>query len=425
MEFQEIAWALTTFERLRISNNHSVESIFKAVNQRGTETLPVRMFAANLSMYFNIDMKKAEAISRLFDIRQQEEICVQDIKKALKKHSPSTSIEGLLADHPIFPSWLTSRPDFHEFFIEWTIENGAPNVALVEMALKAKQRSAGDLQLIFKWIKMYKILSKVSDARLLEVCKSIEMSKVRCGFNVVTQGDHGDSFYIILEGSCEVFVNHISVGTLHIGMSFGEKALENNAPRAATVTALEPCIMMVLRSSEYKGLVSSARAKEDQDIVESMHCLCPLFKEISYARLFYMVKRMVRRVYQPGEKILKQGDTAAVFVVVMSGRAEVMRRFCPTTQMQGEGGSGVRQEEAIHGQDVLALLRKARERRNIEVLVCDARAGDIVGDDTMRRKDCTATEHSYSVTASTITETILVNKEDILGYFEVRRKKQK
>ena len=91
MEIQEIASALTTFERLRISNNHSVESIFKAVNQRGTETLPVRMFAANLSMYFNMDVKKAEAISRLFDVRQQEEICVQDIKKALKKHSPSTS----------------------------------------------------------------------------------------------------------------------------------------------------------------------------------------------------------------------------------------------------------------------------------------------------------------------------------------------
>ena len=130
---------------------------------------------------------------------------------------------------------------------------------------------------------------------------------------------------------------------------------------------------------------------------------------------------MVRRVYQPGEKVLKQGDTAAAFVVVMSGRAEVTRRFCPTTQMQRNEGSGVTAEEKIHGQDVLALLRKARERRNIEVIVCDARAGDIIGDDTMRRRDCTAPEHSYSVTACAITETILVNKEDILGYFEVRR----
>ena len=424
LEDDNIAHALTTFEKLRISNSHSIESIFKAVNRRGTDTLPVKLFTENLALYFNLEIDQAKCISRLLDVQDREEISVEDIRKSLKKYTVKKDIQDLLSDHPLFPSWLTSRPDFHEFFIDWTIENGAPNVALVEMALKAKKRSAGDLQLIFKWIKMYKILSQVSDARLLEVCKSIEIGEVRKFFNVVTQGDHGDSFYIILKGTCEVYVNNNLVGTLHKGMSFGEKALENNTPRAATVTAIEPLVVMILRSSEYKSLVATARAKEDQDIVELMHCVCPLFKKVSYARLFYMVKKMVRRIYQPGEKIIKQGNMAATFVVITSGRAEVYRRLCPIPpsdeRCEADGRDIRCNERETHEQDVIALLRKARKSRNIEVLVCDALAGDIVGDDTLHYRESMTYEHSYSVIACTPVETITINKEDILRYFEVR-----
>ena len=417
---ENITSVLTTFERLRISNSHSLESIFIALNRRNADSVPVKLFAENLAIYFNLDVNQAASISKLFDVQEREQIGVEDIREALKKYSVKKDIKGLLSDHPLFPKWLTSRPDFHEYFRDWTIENGAPNVALVEMALKAKNRSAGDLQLIFKWIKMYRILSQVSDTRLLEVCRSIEINVVQKGFNVVTQGDHGDSFYIILKGQCEVFVNNLSVGTLHTGMSFGEKALENNAPRAATVTAVEPLVVMVLRSSEYKSLVAFARAKEDQDIVESMRSKCPLFKEVSYARLFYMVKKMVRRIYQPGEKIIKQGDAAASFVVITSGRADIYRRFCPKSRSvdkcELEKGNSQDNMGTGHERDVITLLRKARERRNVEVMVCCALAGDITGDDILRYKN---SSNSYSVIAGTVMETVLINKEDILGYFKV------
>ena len=411
----EILGALQIFERCRISNGHSLESIFKAINRRGTETVPLKLFTENLAMYFHLNVKIASLVSKTFDIRNRGEISAEDIKGCLRRHHHLSDIRGLLKDHPLFPNWLTSRPDFQNYFIEWTIENGAPNVALVEMALKAENRTAGDLQIILKWIKMYKILSKVNDNRLLEVSKSIEYTRVLENFNIVTQGDHGDSFYIILDGSCEVYVNNLPVGTLHTGMSFGEKALENNAPRAATVKALTPCTMMVLRSSEYKALVASARAKLDQEIVEFMHCLCPIFKNVSYARLFFMVKQMVRRVYQTGEKIIKQDDAAASFLVIMSGRADVSRRLCPTQPHNPDYTPVVAQNE-----NVIELLRKSRERRNIEVAVCDARAGDIIGDDILRLKDTPNAKYSYSVTAVAVTEIILINKDDILGYFQVQ-----
>merc|ERR1719262_1512452 len=52
---------------------------------------------------------------------------------------------------------------------------------------------------------------------------------------VVTQGEEGDTFYMIFEGECEVRVNGLTVGVLYKGGYFGERALINREPRAATV----------------------------------------------------------------------------------------------------------------------------------------------------------------------------------------------
>ena len=54
---------------------------------------------------------------------------------------------------------------------------------------------------------------------------------------------------------------HTQVGSMGSGMSFGEKALENNMPRAATVTTTTPAKLLILRASEYKNLVASAQVR--------------------------------------------------------------------------------------------------------------------------------------------------------------------
>jgi CRP-like cAMP-binding protein len=416
--------SLRTFERFRISYGHSIDSVFKAVNLLDTEVVPRQLFAENLSLYFQMDRDLAHSIAKAFDVAQREEIRLEDVHVTLKRYKSMITMESLLHEHPFFPAWLSSRPDFHEFFTDWKAEDGAPNVALIEIALQGEQRTSGDLQLIFKWIKINRILCNVPDSRILEVCRSFEFLELRANFNVVTQGDHGDAFYIILEGSCSVLINDTPVGVLYQGMSFGEKALENDAPRAATVRTVAFCKLMVLRSSEYKSLVASAQAKLNAETVEFIRNRCVLFKSISYARLFYMVKKMVRKVYRAGEIIQRQDDECAGIYIVVTGRAAISRKICPSKYKVKNEKTIVElrpnhKRRASLAEDVISLMRKARDAQQIEVKVTDGvRVGAVFGDDTIRGRRG-GRKYTYTATADVTTEIIIINKEDVLKYFEV------
>ena len=54
---------------------------------------------------------------------------------------------------------------------------------------------------------------------------------------IIQQGDEGDNFYIIDQGSVDIYVNGARVVSLSEGASFGELALIYGTPRAATVMA--------------------------------------------------------------------------------------------------------------------------------------------------------------------------------------------
>jgi cAMP-dependent protein kinase regulator len=52
---------------------------------------------------------------------------------------------------------------------------------------------------------------------------------------IIVQGHPGDSFYIILEGEAAVIKDRVQIGLLHPGDYFGELALLNRQPRAASI----------------------------------------------------------------------------------------------------------------------------------------------------------------------------------------------
>ena len=187
----------------------------------------------------------------------------------------------------------------------------------------------------------------------MDVAKSLRLFNCPASCEVVKQGEPGDAFYIVLEGQFNILVNNIVVMSIGSGSSFGEKALENDAPRAAydhiyiflislfqrylfsctydqfycnrTVISIVPGKLMVLSSFDYKSMAAYAQAKINSNMADFLCKSCEIFKMFSYSKLISITRKMTKRLFQAGETILNQNDISTGLLVIESGSIKIKR----------------------------------------------------------------------------------------------------
>lgn len=72
---------------------------------------------------------------------------------------------------------------------------------------------------------------------------------------IVTQGTPGQAFYLILAGRVEILRDDKSLGAFGPGDFFGEMSLLDQAPRSATIKAIEQTQCLMLSSWDFKALL--------------------------------------------------------------------------------------------------------------------------------------------------------------------------
>jgi predicted MFS family arabinose efflux permease len=96
-------------------------------------------------------------------------------------------------------------------------------------------------------------------ASLDQLATVLERDEYQPGDTVIREGDHGDRFYIIVQGRAHITVRGKSVRYLESGDCFGEIALLRDVPRIATVTAAEPLHTMALTRTDFLTAVTGDR----------------------------------------------------------------------------------------------------------------------------------------------------------------------
>lgn len=152
------------------------------------------------------------------------------------------------------------------------------------------------------------------------------------GAVIVREGEAADAFYLLERGSVEVTRAGAGVlATLSEGDWFGEAGLLQRAPRNATVTAgAGGAVARVLGGDAFLDMVAAS------DLVASDIGQL-LRKRAACARLLDVLPHVTaagvsrwpeftRRLYRAGETILRQGEAAEEFFVLVSGEVEVSRR---------------------------------------------------------------------------------------------------
>jgi len=72
---------------------------------------------------------------------------------------------------------------------------------------------------------------------------------------IVTQGTPGQAFYLIVAGRVEILRDGVSLGAFGPGDFFGEMSLLDQAPRSATIRALDTTQCLMLSSWDFKSLL--------------------------------------------------------------------------------------------------------------------------------------------------------------------------
>jgi CRP-like cAMP-binding protein len=87
------------------------------------------------------------------------------------------------------------------------------------------------------------------------VARRAEDVRVPAGKTLVSEGETGHEFFVILEGDAKVSRQGRKVASIGPGAAFGELALLEKAPRNATVTAESDMELVVLGQREFAGLI--------------------------------------------------------------------------------------------------------------------------------------------------------------------------
>lgn len=172
------------------------------------------------------------------------------------------------------------------------------------------------------------LLSRIPIEDLNLVAGGVSLRRYASGQAVVRQGDAGDAFYVVRRGRLAVIRSDPSgseraLGHLSPGEAFGELALLQGQPRAATVRAIEVAECFVIGKSLFeRHLARSMRAPEVSTLVEAWSL--PPFRHLSEDEALALLEAGSWLNAVAGQMLIEQGAAPDAFYVLESGRTEVI-----------------------------------------------------------------------------------------------------
>ena len=105
----------------------------------------------------------------------------------------------------------------------------------------------------------------------------MSLCTIVAGTTLFKQGSIGNYFYIVREGSVELYINDLHIKTISPKQSFGEMALLHSAVRSGTIVATSDCEFWVLERKNFRTIVDYINKilyEENRKFIQSIPILC-------------------------------------------------------------------------------------------------------------------------------------------------------
>ena len=158
------------------------------------------------------------------------------------------------------------------------------------------------------------------------IIDAMEECKIQVNDVVIQEGTQGDCLYVIGSGtlSCsKIFPGKTDPTFLKAyqpGEAFGELALLYNAPRAATITANEDCLLWKLDRDTFNHIVKDASSKK-REKYEAFLAQVPIFETMEPYERSKLADAFTEKKVPAGQTIITEGEPGNELFLLQEGSA--------------------------------------------------------------------------------------------------------
>ena len=102
------------------------------------------------------------------------------------------------------------------------------------------------------------LFADCTEDELARIASLAHVRPAAAGSVIIKQGDPGDQFFVVLDGTAQVTIDGDVVEDIGPGAFFGEMALIDGGERSATVTATSLAQLMILERAEFNQMIEVA-----------------------------------------------------------------------------------------------------------------------------------------------------------------------
>jgi len=118
------------------------------------------------------------------------------------------------------------------------------------------RRQAADV--VTGHLKAVRLFSTCTRKELRAISKSAKIMNLKKGAQIITEGDDGNTMYVVLVGTARVSRAGRKLATVGPGAAFGELALLSKGPRTATVVAVSDMEVAIITRRKLTKVLTEA-----------------------------------------------------------------------------------------------------------------------------------------------------------------------
>eukprot|EP00744_Colponema_vietnamica_P000327 GILI01000578.1.p1 GENE.GILI01000578.1~~GILI01000578.1.p1 ORF type:complete len:896 (+),score=318.89 GILI01000578.1:250-2937(+) len=197
--------------------------------------------------------------------------------------------------------------------------------ARAQKQLAAQHLTGQEVEAIAQTMRSHFFFQFLEPQDITTVVENMSLSQFAKGQFVFQQGEPGESFYVIRSGKFEVLIGDKRKRVLKQGDLFGELALINNAPRSASIRAIEDGALWDVDRATFRELmheVGNRQLDENRNFIRTV----PLLRRLPEEQRETVSKHLVEVSFSDQQIIVQEEEQGDSIFIIKEGSVGVYQK---------------------------------------------------------------------------------------------------